>query len=276
MVRVKAIKTAYWRPKKDYREIIVNSIGNLIKDGDILVVSEKAISIAEGNIIDESEIKPGILAKFLARVWMRIIWGYFLGKLCHFRTEQTRHLRNYPIKEGAIHKQVALNFVGFLQALKYSSEGGIDINNMPYSYACLPLKNCTNYAKLIYEKIYSKTGKVITVMIADTDSTFSINKFHFTSRPNPLRGISSFGGVFSYILGRMLVLRQNATPLAIFGLRLGLNEALKFAEVAHHARGYGAGRTIWEVTEKFNVKFNEITWEMLERSDHFPLVLIRR
>ena len=276
MVRIKAIRTSYWLPRSDYCEIILNSIKNFITNGDVLVVSEKAISTAEKNFFDENNVIPGLSAKFLAMFWMRIIWGYFLGRICHFRTEQINHLRNYPFKEGSAHKQLVLNLSGLLQALKYGSEGGIDINNMPYSYACLPLTNSLECAKLIYNKIYSKTGKSITILIADTDSTFSLRNIHITSRPNPLRGIASFGSVFFYILGRALRLRQNATPLALFGPNLSINEALKFSELAHHARGYGVGRTIWETSEKLGIQFNGLTWDLLKQTNHFPLVLIRR
>lgn len=276
VIRFKAIRTGYWRPREDYDEIIMKSVEHSVESGDVIVVSEKAVSTAEGNIVDESKIKPGFSAEFLVRFWTRIVWGYFLGIICHFRMERIRHLRNLPIKEGAAHKQLVLDYAGLLQAMKYGSEGGIDISNMPYSYACLPLKDPMKKAWRLNEKIEARTGKVVTVIIADTDSTFSFRNFHFTSRPNPIKGIISFGGVFSFSLGRALKLRQRATPLALAGQRLSVEEALNFAEIAHHARGYGAGRTVWNAAEKFNVKFDEVTWEMLGRVDHFPIVLIRR
>lgn len=276
MIRLKVIRTRYWRPGDDYGEIIVKSVEPSVESGDIIVVSEKAISTAEGNIVDESEIKSGFSAEFLTRFWTRIAWGYFLGTICHFKMERIRHLRNLPIKEGAVHKQLVLDYAGLLQAMKYGSEGGIDISNMPYTYACLPLKNPMEKADRLHKKIMNETGKSAAVMIADTDSTFSFRNFHFTSRPDPIRGIMSFGGVFSFILGRALKLRQRATPLALAGQRLSIEDALNLAEIAHHARGYGAGRTVWNVAERFDVGFDEVTWEMLDRVGHFPIVLIRR
>jgi len=276
VIRFRTIKTGYWRPGEDYAKIVLNSVESLVKESDIIVVSEKAISTAEGNIVDESKTKPSLSAKLLVRFWMRIVWGYFLGRICHLRINQIEHLRNFPMKEGMAHKQVALNWAGFLQALKHGSEGGIDLSNMPYSYACLPLKNPVERARRLHDKIRSKTGKSVTVIIADTDSTFSFHNFNFTSRPNPIKGITSFGGVFSFTLGRALKLKQRATPLAVVGSEISLEEALNFAEVAHHARGYGAGRTIWDVAKRFGVKFDEVTWEMLDEADHFPIVLIRR
>jgi F420-0:gamma-glutamyl ligase-like protein len=256
--------------------LILDNTQKLLRDNDIVVISEKALSVAKGNIIDEGKVKPGLLAKILATLWMRFIWGRFLGKLCKFRVETIKRLRNYPPKQGAAHKQAVLQYAGFIHALKYGSEGGIDLSNLPFSYACLPLDNPREEAERIRREIGGKTGKKVTVIISDTDSTFSFHNFHFTSRPNPIRGIKSFGGALSFILGRALGLRQRATPLAVIGSTLGVEEALNLGEVSHHVRGYGAGRTVWDMTQRFGVEFSEVTWETLDKVDHFPIVLIRR
>lgn len=247
-----------------------------MRDGDVLVVSEKALSIAERNIIDEDKVRAGLLARILVILCMRFLWGRFLGRVCHFRDKTIARLRNYPLEEGAAHKQAVLRYAGFMQALKYGSEGGIDLSNLPLFYACLPLKNPREEAERIRREIEEKTKKKITVIISDTDSTFSYRSFHFTSRPNPMRGIKSFGGAFSFIFGRALKLRQRATPLAVVGSEISVEEALNLAEIAHHARGYGVGRTVWDMRRRFGVEFPRVTWEMLEKVDHSPIVLIRR
>lgn len=274
-MRVKVVKTKYWRPGDDYLRSISESIERFLRSGDILIVSEKALSVAKGNIIDEGEIRPGLLAKTLVVVSTRFLWGRFLGRICHFREETLERLRNYPMKEGSAHKQAVLRCAGFIQALKYGSEGGIDMSNLPFSYASLPLKDPTEEAGYIQRMVGESTGKKIAVIISDTDLTFSYHNFHFTSRPNPIRGIKSFGGAFSFILGRGLKLKQRATPLAVVGLRISVEHALNLVELAHHARGYGAGRTVWDMRRRFRVGFAEVTWEMLEKIDHFPLVLMR-
>ena len=275
-MKVKVVKTGYWRPREKYLKAISDSTQKLLRDNDILVVSEKALSVAKGNIIDEGKVKPGLLAKILVTLWMRFLWGRFFGKLCKFRVEAIKHLRNYPLEQGAAHKQAVLQCAGFMQALKYGSEGGIDMSNLPFSYTCLPLDNPREEAERIQREIKDKTGKKVTVIISDTDSTFSYHNFHFTSRPNPIKGIKSFGGALSFILGRALKLRQRATPLAVVGSNLRVEEALNLVEVTHHARGYGAGRTVWDMTQRFGVELSEATWSMLDKVDHFPIVLIRR
>lgn len=273
--RFKAIRTWYWKPGTDYCTAIVKSLGSRVEDGDVIVVSEKAISTARGNLVDESKVAPGGAASFIAGFWMRRVWGYFLGPLCHLKVRTIEHLRRYPLLEGAQHKQVVLRIAGLLSALKYGSEGGIDVSNLPLRYACLPLHEPSREADRIRSSIGDKLGRRVTVMIADTDSTFSIRSFHFTSRPYPISSIKSFGGFVTYVVGKSLRLRERATPLAVSGSRLSTEDVLNLSELAHHARGSGAGRTIWDAATMFGVEPSEVTWRMLESVDHFPLVLFR-
>jgi F420-0:gamma-glutamyl ligase-like protein len=165
--------------------------------------------------------------------------------------------------------------VGLLHALKYGSEGGIDLSNLPFSYAALPLENSQREAEDIRNCIEETAGKRVTVMISDTDSTFSLRGIHFTSRSKPLKGIHHFPGPLLFVLGRCLGLRQRATPLAVAGSNLDVEEALEIAERAHHVRGYGAGRTVWDMVEGSAVGVAGVTWEMLSRSRHYPIVLVR-
>jgi F420-0:gamma-glutamyl ligase-like protein len=275
-LRFRAVKTKYWRPGENYLQDILVTAQKYSQDGDILAISEKALSVAKGNVVDESKATAGLLATILVKFVMRFLWGQFLGRLCHFKEVTLSRLRNYPLKEGAAHKQVVMQHAGFFQALKYGSEGGIDMSNLPYSYACLPLPNPHEEAIRIQKAIKANTNLALIVVISDTDSTFSYRNFHFTSRPNPLRGITSFGGAIAFVVGRAFKLKQRATPLAVAGSAITVEEALKIAEVAHHARGSGAGRTVWDMTRRFDVTFSSITWALLEKVDHYPLVLIRK
>ncbi len=186
-LKVLAIPTEYWRPGEDYLKEIVKAVRGKVVDDDFVVVSEKAISAALNNIVDESKVKPGLGAKFIASFWMRTCWGYFLGPLCHLRQKLLLQLRNYPLEMGSRHKQVALQHAGFLQALMFGSEGGIDGSNLPYSYVSLPLNRADEVAEKIRLQIWAASGKRVFVMIADTDKTYSFRNFHFTPRPNPVR-----------------------------------------------------------------------------------------
>jgi F420-0:gamma-glutamyl ligase-like protein len=268
------IRTKYWRPGDNYIDIIRNSIIDKVEDGDVIVLSEKAIAVAKGRLIDESKCRPSLLAKFIAHFWMRYMWGYILSKICHIKLDNVYRLRNYPKKEGAYHKQMALIYSGFLQALKHGSEGGIDVSNIPLAYACLPLDDPFSETVKIQNEIQDATKKKVFVMIVDTDMTYSWYNLHITPRPRPMEGIVSFGGIIAYVIGRALKLKYRATPLAVVPA-MNVNEALYTAHSAHRARGSGAGRTAWDVAEKFNVGLTDVTWEMLDRADHYPIVLVR-
>ncbi len=270
-----AVTTRYWRPGEDHLKQVVKAIENKVEDKDFVTISEKAISTALGNLVDESAVQPSKFARFLAKYWMRFVWPDILGPLCHLRKRTINRLRAYPIEEGSAHKQVALEHGGFLQALMQGSEGAIDGSNLPYSYVSLPLKNAQQITKKIQKQIKSKLGKKVTVVIVDTDKTFSLKGFHFTPRPRPLKGIHSFGGFLAYVAGRFLKLEKRATPLAIAGSQITTEEAIEIAKIANRSRGSGAGRTVWDMAKTFRVTLTGVTWEMLDKVKHQPIVIIR-
>jgi F420-0:gamma-glutamyl ligase-like protein len=270
------IATKYWKPDENYLSIIIGALEKKVDDGDFVVVSEKALSTALGKIVDESHISSGFSAKLICRLWMRIVWGYFLGELCHFGKRLLRRLREYPLETGSRHKQVALQQAGLLQALMWGSEGGIDGSNLPYSYVSLPLNNPYGLAEEIHQQIWRKLKKKVYVIIVDTDKTYSFRNFHFTPRPKPMKGIHSFGGVAAYLIGRMFKLRKRSTPLAVAGGKLQAEEALKIASIADRARGPGSGATVWDMAARFNVAVTGMSWVMLSQMKHKPVVVVRK
>lgn len=274
--RALALATEYWRPGHDYLSCIIDKLADKICDGDFVVISEKALSTALGNIVDENTVKAGFNAKIICRFWMRVIWGYCLSAVCHHGKRLARRLRKYPLEAGSRHKQVALQQAGLLQALMWGSEGGIDGSNLPFSYVSLPLSNPHKVAETIRMQIWRKLKKNVCVVIVDTDKTYSFRNFHFTPRPKPMRGIHSFGGVIAYIVGRALKLKKRSTPLAVAGCRLQAEEALKIANISDRARGAGSGATVWDMAARFHVAVTKIDWEMLAQAKHKPLVIVRK
>jgi len=271
-----AVQTSYWKPNSNYLTQILKILEDKIQDGDFVVVSEKALAVATGNIIDESKIKPGGNAKFLASFWMRTIWGYYLGYLCGFGMRLLRRLRQYPLDSGSRHKQVALEQAGLMQALMFGSEGAIDGSNLAYSYVSLPLKNADVFAQKIAKALLDNFDKSVCVIVADTDKTYRFRNFYFTPRPTPMRGIKSFGGVATYVLGRMLKFKRSSTPLAVVGSALSAREALTITNIADRARGPGSGATVWDMAARFRVAVDGVSWEMLDAVGHKPLVIVRR
>ena len=271
-----ALTTSYWKPSDNYTDKIIDALENKIENGDFIAISEKAISTTKGNIIDESTIKTSLNAKVIARFWMRIAWGYPLGILCRFGQRLLHRLREYPLESGSRHKQVALQHAGLMQALMFGSEGGIDGSNLPYSYVSLPLGNAAEIAREIQNQIRLKLRKNVCVIIADTDKTYKFRNFFFTPRPKPLKGIHSFGGFTTYITGRMLKLKKSSTPLSVAGCNLQAGEALKITNIADKARGPGSGATVWDMAARFQVELNGVSWEMLSKIRHKPLVIVRK
>ena len=270
-----AIETQYWKPRDNYIEQIIKSIKNIVEEGDIITISEKAVSTAIGNLADEKKVKPTMLAYIIAKHWMRKVWPYILGPICHLRQKTIEQLHSYPIEEGSRHKQLALDRGGFLQALMLGSEASIDGSNIPYSYVSLPLENAWEIAREIKNQIESELRKTVTVIVVDTDKTYSLWGFHFTPHPKPIKGIHSVGGVLSYIAGRSLKLKKRATPLAVVGVQYSTEEAIEIAKIANRMRGSGSGRTVWDMAQKFNVNLTEVTWKMLRTVKHHPIVIIR-
>jgi F420-0:gamma-glutamyl ligase-like protein len=271
-----AVATKYWKPEEDYLNEIIKAVGEKVDDDDFVVVSEKALSTARNNILDENAVRAGFSAKLISRLWMRVGWGYFLGVLCHFGQRLLRRLREYPFETGSRHKQVALKHAGLFQALMFGSEGGIDGSNLPYAYVSLPLSEPSKLAEEIRQEIWLKLKKNVSVIIVDTDKTYSFRNFHFTPRPRPMKGIHTFGGVAAYIIGRMFKLRKRSTPLAVAGCKLQASEALKIANIADRARGPGSGATVWDMAARFKVAVNGVSWEMLAKVRHKPIVIVRK
>jgi F420-0:gamma-glutamyl ligase-like protein len=270
------VATEYWKPGENYLKGILDAVEKRVADGDFVVVSEKALSTALGNIVDESSTWASFNAKMISRFWMRIGWGYFLGVLCRLGPRLRRRLREYPVEAGSRHKQLALQQAGLLQALMWGSEGGIDGSNLPFSYVSLPLTNSYATAELIHRQIWRKLKKKVFVIIVDTDKTYAFRNFFFTPHSKPMRGIHSIGGVVSYVVGRLFKFRKRPTPLAVAGGRLQAKEALKIANIADRARGPGSGATVWDMAARFNVSTTGINWDMLSKIKHKPIVIVRK
>lgn len=274
-IKVIVFRTAYWLPGTDYVKVISSLVEGIVQDQDIITVSEKALSVARGSIVDESRITPSSVARFLSSFWMRRIWGGPLGQITRLKKRTIKRLRNYPSVEGAAHKQVALRKAGVLQALRHFSEGGIDASNLPYSYVSLPIKDAPQIADTIRLAIEKRYGIRIAAMIVDGDATFSFKNLHLAPRHVEVEGLVHFGGFLTFVFGRALHLKKRATPIAVSGGTFNPDYALTIAEIANRARGYGAGLTAWDMARRFKVRINEITWKMLESVPHKPVVIVR-
>jgi len=203
-----------------------------------------------------------------------LVWGFFLARLCHMKPVNIKRLRNYPLNEGAKHKQVCLEHAGLLQALRPFSEGGIDTTNLPYSFASLPLESPKRVAEEIRKAIADRLSKNVVLTIVDSDKTYSYRGIHLASRLIDIPGVVDLG-FFAYVIGRALKWRARSTPITWVGSEVSPEHALRVAGLANKARGCGAGRTAWDMAVRFGVGLTEVDWEMLEQVEHRPLVVLR-
>ena len=151
----------------------------------------------------------------------------------------------------------------------------IDGSNLAYAYVSLPLGSADERAGKIRRQIWLRLGTRVFVMIVDTDKTYSFGNFHFTPRPKSAKGIHSFGGFITYVIGRSFKLKKHPTPIAVVGCKISMEDALTVASIANRVRGFGAGRTVWDMAEKFKVELASVSWEMLETVKHKPIAIIR-
>lgn len=226
-------------------------------------------------MINEENVVPGLVAKLITKFWMRIVWGYILSKICHMTRKTKIRLRNYPLIEGSAHKQICLKYTNIKQTLRHGSEGGIDASNLPYSFVSLPLKEPQKEAEKLQSSLSKNIGRKISIIITDTDKTYTFGNKEYSPLEKALPNIKTNGGVLTYVLFRTLRCRRRATPLGYSGTSLNLNIILDISEMANRARGVGAGRSPWHMVRKFGVRFNEVTWEMLESVNHYPVVIVR-
>ena len=278
------IKTKYLRKNEDYITIIIDSLkeyseNNNLKDGDILVISEKFISTGEGRLIDEKDIKPSILGYF-CYYWSKYLWGYILGPLLKTRPDRIKNLRKMPKMETIKHKDLVIKYVGLKYALKPASEGGVDLTNVPGTYASLLPENPTESCKKINHVVKSKLGGDIGVIIIDTDATYRFLNYYITALPYAIDGIIAGVGVLGYIVGKLANLLNigglvGPTPIGCYGKNLSnytIEEILEISKFSDRLQSPNI-KSIHDTLKKYNTF--TITEEILEKVEHYPIVLVK-
>jgi coenzyme F420-0:L-glutamate ligase/coenzyme F420-1:gamma-L-glutamate ligase len=123
-----------------------------IKDGDILIITQKIISKQEGRTVPLSTITPSLLATGIGseyrkdpRVVQKIL------------DESKRIMR---MNDGVIISETIHGFV--------CANAGVDESNVRQGYVTLLPKDANTSAQKLRESIMKKTGKSIAVIISDT------------------------------------------------------------------------------------------------------------
>jgi len=69
------VKTRILQTGDDFPSLITEYAGPLLKDGDIITISESPLAITQGRAINEKDIKPCLLARILWRFVSKVSYG---------------------------------------------------------------------------------------------------------------------------------------------------------------------------------------------------------
>jgi len=129
--------------------------GTPVEDGDILVVTQKIVSKAEGRLVDLNNIEPSPYAKQLAndmRKDPRLVELILLESRAIVRMEMERGILITETKHGFV-----------------CANAGIDSSNVPgEDIVCLLPVDSDKSARSIQEVIKSSTGANVAIIISDT------------------------------------------------------------------------------------------------------------
>ena len=126
--------------------------GRGLKDGDILVFTQKIISKQEGRKVDLSKVKSTLLATGIASAYAKD------PRIVQLILDETKRI--IRMKNGIIISETHQGLV--------CANAGIDESNIEAGFATLLPKNADESAQKLKRQIKTKTGKNIAVLISDT------------------------------------------------------------------------------------------------------------
>ena len=132
--------------------LLKTKVGRKIKNGDILVFTQKIVSKQEGQKIDLSKIRPTFLATGIASAYKKD------PRIVQMILNETKRI--IRMKNGIIISQTHHGLV--------CANAGIDESNIEKGFATLLPKNADVSALKLKRKIKTKTGKNVAVIISDT------------------------------------------------------------------------------------------------------------
>lgn len=126
--------------------------GRGIRNGDVLVFTQKIISKQEGQKVDLSSVSPSLLATGIASAYGKD------PRIVQLILDETSRI--VRMKNGIIISQTRHGLV--------CANAGVDESNMEKGFACLLPKNADRSAQKLRRRIKTKTGKNVAVIISDT------------------------------------------------------------------------------------------------------------
>jgi len=154
---VQGIKTPLISPGARLEDVVASALkeeGFNLKDGDILVVASKLVSICEGRVVKLSEVKPRAEAKRLSKKY-----GITPGFVEVVLREADEVL-------GGVHRALLTVKRGVLIA-----NAGADLSNVTPGHAALWPRNPQRTAQRLKKALESTFNAKVAVIIADSRTT---------------------------------------------------------------------------------------------------------
>ena len=278
-VRVYRRGTRLWTPGTDFVGETLKLYRDLLKPGDIVAFSEKALAVSLGLIYDESLVKASVIDSVFTYLIKNVLWLHLL-KVFFEKRESISLLEKTPLELLAKHKKTIARLCGPLYILKPFSECGVDATNLPYQYVSLPLKNPCRIAYEVKSAIESKVGFTVNVLVVDSDLCFKpkgVKNLVIATRQSCVRGVVNLGWI-GYLVCKVLFRRmfyEFPTPVSYAGFWLGLEALLKISRAADKAFGPGLGVTLDEASRRAGAGLTSLGWRELYRYKHYPVVVVR-
>lgn len=143
------------RPGDDLAALIAAAAqrqGLALRDGDVLVVTQKVVSKAEGRLVDPREVEPSAFAQELARNWEKDA-----RQVEVVLRESKRIVR---MDHGVIICETRHGFV--------CANAGVDASNAPGGLLVLLPRDPDASARRIRESLRARTGADVAVIVSDT------------------------------------------------------------------------------------------------------------
>ena len=141
------------RPGDDLEALVAGAVGDTLRSGDVLVVTHKIMSKAEGRLVDLGSVEPSALAKeYAAR------WGKDPRRIEVVLRESRRVVR---MDRGVVISETRHGFV--------CANAGVDASNVPgEDTVCLLPVDPDRSAARLREALRRRLGVEVAVVVSDS------------------------------------------------------------------------------------------------------------
>ncbi|GMU53630.1 MAG: hypothetical protein AMXMBFR33_27760 [Candidatus Xenobia bacterium] len=140
------------RAGEDVAKLLAPLLARLARPGDVLVVTHKVLSKAEGRLVDLTEVQPSALAESHARAW---------GK-------DPRQVEVVLRESGSILRMEGPVIISRTRHGLVCANAGVDKSNVPGQAVCLLPEDPDASAGRLYQALEAALGFSLPVVISDS------------------------------------------------------------------------------------------------------------